>query len=164
MTPKDKEEKFWTDELVAEAIRYYLMNDDFGDNEEMKGVQKFKQSKKQPVLPEGILAFKEVDAIIYKHDCLNYQEWVKDCLGWHRKIWSVQNGADVLTVGDKVNVGRINGFVIKNFTINDGYLNLITEGGTGFRIVSNSIKKVTEEKPIKEQLREKLQQWLKELE
>lgn len=105
----EEKEFTWTDALVLEFANAHPLYD---KETEVQILEQFKQSK-QKQYPPWIISFKEVDAIIYKHDCLDYQEWVKDCLRWNRPIHSVQNGDDILTVGDMV-------IYVKKVFVNDG--------------------------------------------
>lgn len=159
----------WTDKLLMELIEYSRDNHQLGYEPTLLGFMEALNLRDmqnsiaeimeaEAKYPEGILSirFDEKWIEAFLHDC-NYQAWCKiQFESIHKKeIWSVQNGNEVLTVGDTIvtyefrNEKRI--FKIDYFEISeDSRLRMISLPDTLIYLPTEGVRKFAEEKPYTE--------------
>lgn len=142
----------WTGELLMELIQYSRDNHQLGYEPTLLGFMEALNLRDmqnsiaeimeaEAKYPKGILSirFDEKWIEAFPHDC-NYQAWCKiQFESIHKKeIWSVQNGNEVLTVGDIIKIKQT-GTVdhITSFEISDKDIIAV---GKYFRSVLSEIK------------------------
>lgn len=158
----NEKEFIWTDKSVAEAC--YWIGLKINGTEDIKKqipslIEKYKENKnqeQQKQYPEGIISVKHMgmtdgDVLkeyeiepVHKFVGGHYQTWCKNRLELGGCIiWSVQNGNEVLTVGDTVKFRYGEEFKIETLKIQDGAIFACTENETiRYLVHPNNLRKV----------------------
>jgi len=142
----------WTDELVAKFSEE--LKSPLGSQNFWKKLMDFKESKSQKKYPEGIISFKSTektdgrDVFTQRTKYYDYNKFCKEQFERKDEIWSVQNGNEVLTVGDKIETHLFKNekqvFKIDYFEINEeNRIRLISLPDTIIYLSSKNIKKLT---------------------
>lgn len=143
--------KYMTDEPIKEFTESdmlaFAMSYGNGTLEQThNALKRYKEREQQKQYPEGIRSFKDKEGVEWFGSSLrlenSYPKWVERCLNLGGKIWSVQNGNEILTVGDKIQGERGVATIEKILISTDNDLRIFTSEHRNIKLPNESLKKL----------------------